>query len=537
MKRMMSVGAGVLLALGSLMGCSSERMAGDSNANFPYDFAAPRTRSPAPTTAAAPVRTETRPAATTPTEAPRASVGGSAVCYPMGGQRDHLCIERSYPAEVVAGQNFEYMIKVTNVSGITLDDVVVTESMPTGFTVASTNPQGVPAQGGKAWDFPLGRFNPGESKTIRVAGSAKDVATVNSCATLTYTIPVCMTIPVVKPSLALVKTAPAEVMLCDMIPVRLVVTNNGTGAARNVKVSDALPAGLKTTDGKTTLEFDAGTLAAGQSREFTFNVKADKRGSYQNTGKATADGISVNSGTTTTVVRQPELAIKAECPGEMMIGRTATVKFTVTNKGDGVCNNTTVTSPLPTGATFVSADNGGAVSGSNVSWNLGALAPNASKTVSMTVRTTGSGNVTAAATAVCVCANAVTDQCTFGVKGVPDMATLLTDDDGVVLVGTNHTLRYEVANQGQVDLTNVNVVVTLPEGMEFVSTTATVQPRIEGRKLTFTATNVLKPGERRAYTLTVKTTKPGEFLVESVTTCAELRSPVRDDEVTVFVPQ
>src|SRR5262245_65338345 len=56
--------------------------------------------------------------------------------------------------------------------------------------------------------------------------------------------------------LVVTKTAPREVMLCDVIPVTITVTNNGTDEARGIRVTDALPSGLTTSDGKTTYETD-----------------------------------------------------------------------------------------------------------------------------------------------------------------------------------------------------------------------------------------------------------------------------------------
>ncbi|MDX2131892.1 MAG: hypothetical protein SFY69_07565 [Planctomycetota bacterium] len=531
------IGVGVMALLAGVIGCSQQRT-GDRG--YPYDGTVrgpgepTRThapRGPESTTAAQPART-TEVARTTPVAS-----SGSGVYYPSGVQNNAaLFLDRSYPSEVIAGAPFEYLIKVTNVSPSTLEDVTVVESMPSGFTVASTTPQGASADGGRAWAFDLGRMTPGETKTIRVNGAAGNVGTVQSCATLSYTIPACMTIPVVKPSLALTKTVPAEVMMCDPIPVKLVVTNTGTGVARNVKVTDPLPVGLTTADGRSSVEFDAGTLNAGQSREFTFNAKATRKGSFQNTGRAVAEGnLTANSNQTTTVVRQPELAIKAECPEAILIGRQATFRFTVSNKGDGNCNATVVTAPLPQGATFVSADNGGTLQGSNVVWNLATLNANASRTLNMTVSAGGAGTMTASATATCTCANAVTDSCTTGVRGTPDMATLLDDSEGVVTVGTNQAYRYEVTNQGQVDLTNVQVSIVLPEGMEFVSSTLG-QPQRAGTKFTWRIADRIPRGEKRAGTITVRTTRDGEFLVISETTCAELRLPVRDDEITVFIP-
>ena len=64
-----------------------------------------------------------------------------------------------------------------------------------------------------------------------MAGStAGDVKSIASCATLTYLIPVCQEIPVVKPALAIAKTGTAAAILCDNIAYEITVTNTGTGA-------------------------------------------------------------------------------------------------------------------------------------------------------------------------------------------------------------------------------------------------------------------------------------------------------------------
>lgn len=71
-------------------------------------------------------------------------------------------------------------------------------------------------------------------------------------------------------------------ILCDPIPVKLAVASTGTGAVQGVKVVDTLPPGLTTADGKTEIVFNAGTLAAGQSKESSATLKASKTGAYVN---------------------------------------------------------------------------------------------------------------------------------------------------------------------------------------------------------------------------------------------------------------
>lgn len=475
------------------------------------------------------------PRAATPAPAPRT---GSSVMYLPTGERatSAVMIERTSPGEVVAGQNFTYDIIVTNLTDMSLNSVLVTDQPSGNFKFVSADP--APKTSGNILSWELGNLSGRQSKTIRVTGNAPASGTITHCCEVAYNNALCQTINVVQPAIRIVKSiTPADITVCETATVKIDVTNTGSGAARNVKVRDPLPAGMTTADGKTNVEFDAGTLASNQTRSFTFPVKVTKTGTYSNKAMAMADGgLTAESQAIGLKATQPVLEAKAECPGGLLIGRPATVKFTVTNKGDAACKGTTFVAAVPSGTTFVSADNGGAMAGGNVTWNLAEMAPGSSKTVSMQLRTSGAGQVSVSGTARCTCAEAVTASCTFGVTGSPDLGTLLTDDEGVVLVGDNQVYRYEVENQGQVDLTNVTVVITLPEGMSFVSSTAPKAPAVAGNKLTFTGvTGILKPGEKRAFTLTLKSGAAGEKLVVSETTCDQLKTPVRDDELTFFV--
>ena len=450
-----------------------------------------------------------------------------------------LLVEGAFPSQVIVGQNFGYDVKVTNLTSQALNNVVVYDSFPATLRVVSSEPTAQPGTNNSVmWN--LGTLGARETKTVKMTGTATNPGTISTCMSATYSIGLCCSIEAVQASLRLAKVAPAEVSICDNIPVKVTVTNSGQATLRNVRVSDTLPAGLKGTDGRTSMDFDAGTLNAGASKEFTFNVKADKAGSYTNTALASAEGgvKSEQATTTTRVLPPPVLAMKAECPGSIMIGREATAKFTVTNNGETASANTVISAAVPTGTTFSSADSGGAVSAGKVQWNVGTLAPKASKTVTMVVRSMSAGTIQASATATGTCATAVNADCNYPVQGVPDIGTLLTDDDGVVLVGDNHVFRYEVKNQGQTNLTNITVVCELSDGLDFVSSTAAVQPKIDGRKLTFENVHaVLKPGEIKNFTLTCKGTKPGEQFVQSTTSCAELKRSNRNDEQVNYVPR
>jgi len=72
------------------------------------------------------------------------------------------------------------------------------------------------------------KLDPKETVKITVTGMAVEAGCVKTCAKVTYDILTCANANATQPSLKLTKEAPAEVLLCDNIPLKFTVTNNGT---------------------------------------------------------------------------------------------------------------------------------------------------------------------------------------------------------------------------------------------------------------------------------------------------------------------
>lgn len=495
------------------------------------------TRAPAATVA------EERPAARQAERAPTRTTGGCAVDVPAGMQAATMAFPTGDPAssalmltevaprQVRAGSNYQTEVWVCNLTNGVLQNVVLTQEQISNFEVSASSPAASRANDGSLiWT--MGSLGPGESKKVVLQGKAGEVGQATTCMSVTYNNSLCSTVQIVQPALAITKAiTPQAILNCDPISMNIEVRNTGSGAAENVKITDNLPEGLTTTDGQRVVSINVGTLAAGESKPYTVALKAARTGKFDNTASVVADGgLTADSQTVSTVVTQPVLTIACKSPERVFLGREVAYQFTVTNTGDAACDNTTVAVTLPGGATGVRmSDNGTAGT-----WNLGTLAPKASKVLTVNFTPTGGAgsSVSVSATVACKCAAPATTTCSTNVFGLPDIGTLVTDDDGVVAVGANHTYRVEVDNQGQIPLTNVKMVVTLPEGMTFVS--SAVGKLIGGNKVEFDFGTVA-PGQRPIASFMVKSNKAGELLVVGETTCSEIRTPIRDDELTVFV--
>lgn len=114
-------------------------------------------------------------------------------------------------------------------------------------------------KGGKARWF-IGRLGPQETKVIRITGIPGDTGVVSFCTDVKYNLPaVCTSANIIQPELRLTKRAPSEVLLCDTIPITFVVTNTGTGTAKNVQIEESLPSGLMTLEGESYVVHEVGS--------------------------------------------------------------------------------------------------------------------------------------------------------------------------------------------------------------------------------------------------------------------------------------
>jgi uncharacterized repeat protein (TIGR01451 family) len=436
--------------------------------------------------------------------------------------------------EAIVGVPFEYKIKLTNVTGNSLDGVKITESLDPGFNLESSTPNG--ARTGNVLAFDIGSLAPNESKTIVLKGTGAKAGVINNCSSVAYNVASCFTVKITQPSLAVTKTmSPETCLTCDEITAKIVVTNSGSGVARDVKVSDNLPAGLVTADGRAALNWDVGALNPGQSKEFDVKLKASKPGSYTNEANAmAAGGLNAKSKAVSVTVKQPAVTITAECPqGTQQLGRQGTFKFTVKNTSDVECTGTNVTAMVGP-ADFVSADNGGTNAAGKLTWSVGKLAAGESKVVSATYRLLTAGQVNAQASVSCRCAEVANANCSTAVQGVADIGSLLTDTAGVTPVGAPQVYTCEVENQGQVDLTDVTVVATWPAELQWVSHTAATKPT-EGSNMATWNFGTVKQKQKVMWTFTLKATKAGEFKIHTSTSAKEIKNKMEQDEITTFV--
>jgi uncharacterized repeat protein (TIGR01451 family) len=450
-----------------------------------------------------------------------------------GQSANMIRLERIMPGEVRAGQEFNYDIIVTNLTDSQINEVTVTEKLGDNFEFRSASPEGTLEGRQLTWMLP--ELGPRATQKITVTGMAQKQGRIAQCADVRYKMPACGGVDVVSPQLALTKTAPSDSLLCDKIPIKYTVTNTGTGVARNVVITDKLPEGLLTLDGGSLVALDSCPLGPGQSQEFSVMVRAEKPGEYASTAIAKADGdLTAESDGGKIMVHEPVLAVTETGQEASYIGRPIKYEITVTNKGDAPAAKTVLQKQMPSEARFISATEGGSFSGGTVSWDLGTIEPQASKTVELVYSSDTAGAMKTSTQAIAECSPTATSTAETQVAGVPAILLEMWDVHDPILVGDEETYQIQVTNQGSKTDTNIKVIGQLEDTMQYISSSGPTMGTLEGKKVVFEPLASLGPKDVATWTVKVKALAPADARFGIELTSDQLTRPVMKTESTTF---
>jgi len=441
-----------------------------------------------------------------------------------------VLLETTTPAEVFVGDAVDYKMTVTNLTDCPLTDVVLTSMIPANFDLKASAPQAQINKDGEAM-WMLGDLAGKESKSVTVRGVPTQAGPFVSCSKVDYRPVLCTSFVAVAPKLTLTKTMASDVMACDLIPIKLVVANSGTGTVRGVKVVDPPPEGLTTDGGATQKTFDAGDLAAGQSKTFELTAKASRTGKFTNSAVATAGALKADAKADVTV-RKPVLGITKTATKNQFAGRDIVYDIKVSNTGDAPANNLVVTDDLPAGVTVVSASNGGVATPGKITWNVGSLAPAASATFQVTVKALAQGTFKNTASAAAVCADAVAASAVTDVVGKAAILLEVIDVEDPLSLGDEETYTITATNQGTAPDTNIVIVCKIEDSMTFVSAGGQTEGSHAAGVVTFKPLASLASKGVAVWHVKVKAVKKGDVRFAVEMTTDELKRPVNETEAT-----
>ena len=170
---------------------------------------------------------------------------------------DVTALIKSVPAQVGLGETYDYDLTVT-----ALDDagnIIVTDTIPAGATYVRSEPPATHDGDTLTWKYPV--MHRGDINQIKVWLKADREGDLTGCATIAAVPRRCVTTVVGKAVLEIVKTGPETALLGADVSYKVLVTNKGNTAAKNVVVTDTLPEGLTYAGGLKEVTVDMGDIA------------------------------------------------------------------------------------------------------------------------------------------------------------------------------------------------------------------------------------------------------------------------------------
>ncbi|MDH3256546.1 MAG: hypothetical protein OEM27_02920 [Nitrospinota bacterium] len=472
----------------------------------------------------------------------------ASMSYPTGIEStSNIRVDKHFPNTVLKGQPYTYDINVTNLTNLDLENVNIVETFPADFETISTEPVIFDSSGDKvAWA--LGKLPAKSTRVIKVTGKANSTDDIPCCTEANFKAPaLCLKTAVVDSGLALSLKAPEQKLMCDQIPLEYTVKNTGTSDLRDVMVSSTLPENVIAEDGGNIVSHRIGHLAPGQEQKILTTVQAKAPGEYSfggsssgvpnisNSAAGTVSNITADSNAATTNVSKPQLSIKSVgAEDKQYIGRPISYDFEVTNTGDVNAESAMLAAAIPANAAFKSANSAGSFSQATraVTWDLGTLKPNDSKTVSMTLSGYEAGNAVAKAEANAMCADVVYASQSNPVVGVPALLLELVDLSDPLSVGDTTIYQVTVTNQGTGPATNVALVGGF-EDMSYITSSGHTPIRNLDKGLAF-GTFSLDPKESVNWQIQLKADQVGDQRFKLMMKSDQMTRPVEETESTTI---
>jgi len=462
--------------------------------------------------------TRAKPAPAKPAAAPAA-----APVYVAGNLVD--ISKESTPSMVALGETYETVINVK--ANGDAANVVVTDVIPDGAELVSATPE--PTREGNKLTWRFKSMDAGQANKIRVKYKAAKVGDLRSCATVHALPRVCTVVKVGKPEIKIQKTGPATAIINEAVTYNIRVSNPGSMAARNVVVTDQVPAGLTHSSGQKTVTFNVGELAAGASRDYTVVLTAAQKGKHCNKAVVTTANAGKAEAEACTTVLVPGLKIEKTGPAMQFLGKLASYNIKVTNTGDTTLNDVTVTDTAPAATTLKSAP-GAAVSGNTAVWTIPSLASGADKTFKVVLTTMTPGTHENCATVTSRQGLNGKDCAATKWQGISALLITVEDDPDPIQIGESTTYTIKVTNQGTADDTQIKLVATF--GDEISPTSASNGGKIDGKTVTFPAYPRLAPKQSFTYTITAKGEAKGDHRLKVTRTSKDIPKPTTAEEST-----
>lgn len=424
-----------------------------------------------------------------------------------------------------------YSLVIRSTCTIPVQQVMVRVRIPDNLSCGDTEPKAVSEGNVLVWE--LGVLQPKEERVLRLKLQAEHKGDAAPQAWITFTGSSIMHIKVREPKLALKVQGTPKLLLGETAAFELDVTNPGDGTADQVKIHANLTEGLECPRGSK-IDFDVGSLAAGETRTVTVMCITKKGGAQKCTAVAEAEGGLHTQGAAQVNVTTPRLELQLAGPGLRYLGRKALYTFKVSNPGDAPATNVTMSDLVPEGFKVLAASDGGRhdFSAHTVSWFLGDIKPGEAREVKLEVQAAAPGEFKHKLFAVGAHNLNAESELATRVEGLSALMLEMVDLEDPIEVSSDTSYEVRISNTGSKVETNIKLVASIPDKMEFKSATGPVKFHEEGKQIVFEPLERLAPRADAVFRINVKAIDQGIVRFKIQMTSTNLTEPVIKMEAT-----
>ncbi|HTN75324.1 MAG TPA: hypothetical protein VL096_08760 [Pirellulaceae bacterium] len=266
------------------------------------------------------------------------------------------------------------------------------------------------------------------------------------------------------PSLVIEKIAPPEIQVGKAATFEIHVRNVGQTAAKQVVVTDHIPAGTRLVDAKPepqagpdgALAWQLGTMEPGAEKAIVLQLMPEKEGEIG----SVAQVAFAATASAKTICTKPLLAVEHVAPAKVMIGEVVVLQITISNPGTGVATGIVLQEDVPVGLTHSA--------GKELEYEVGTLQPGESRKLELTLEAAKAGQVL---NTIHVRGEANLHAThSVHLEVIAPQLEVAMNGPKVRYLDRQATYTVSIANPGTASARDVEIVAYLPKGMKFVST-------------------------------------------------------------------
>lgn len=472
-------------------------------------------------------------------------------------------VQRVYGEGATVGQPYEFQIVVTALKPTA--DVTIRQELPRSVEFRSSFPAAeLDEAGTPSWN--LGALPQGEQRTISLVVIPAELGNFSFNTTVrAQPVPV-EVVRVGQAQLDVELQGAESVDLGEKVVWKVLVTNNGSVAARNVRIGAILPEGFQVTGAQAQR---LTRLLPGQSSQMVIEATPTEAGVYSANFSVSHEGADVSHREAQILVRGSQVRIVASAPASRYIFSPATYSLVVTNTGGTPLEGLVLLNELPEGAVLLGqvrdagevyslasgepqklalrTDAATGVAGywleggeplhdttaDQIQWQLERLAPGQSVTREVTYYSITPGQPENRVRVVGP--RGVSSGTAFATdwRAIPGIFTALVDSADPIRIGDEVTYTATVGNQakeGAITVSSLQVVI--PDVLKVES--ASEGGRIEGNTVTFSRI-ALEAQQQQQLTITATGQKLGTGIaVMTTTTNFHAESMVNEQSISVY---